>query len=635
MVNIPPLTTLSRHVEYVLVAEFDIDKGASLAHQYPEPTGADEHFLAELMLPDGAHLREEDWTVFFLNQKEGREVGTPPPLLYTLSLVRTKLIPGVKRGALVKAMAIATRHQWIQVFKPLLVLALEKYLQSGDVAIVQNLYRSINSMDLSAMPRLSMDERKILRASEDKNMFEERFWEMEERAARIADTKLQRGNSNAASFSSNGRKSSIASSLSSKNTAKTHKDRQFFETKIGFDGIMVPVRIPLTMLPEEVGEFSVARLVSTFSIFPTPFPQPPSSYRLGAPYYWHPHLDTGPTTPALVVLVNAILTQKRVLFLGHGKPAGEVMNFVLSACAIAGGGALLRGFTERCFPYIGLQGLDLLLSTPGYIAGVTNPVFEEQTSWWDVLCNINTGKVMVSPKIEPAPPPAAGQPSDMGNTQQAELYDRLTGSWEPDIDLIQDATTSIGAHVAEVYIRQKFYDYVHRVVEVAGSLEQELFGQTSIGLTANDFGGSQIAVDIGIGTFFPDSNSRKREISFLRNRIEGWRATRSYVYLQKDFQSLVRRRAFRTTDVRHAISRLRFGQYITDSNTLKIYLGLQDVLAAGSDLQISEFLTYVPQASGGLFPIAMGLLHPRWEVRRAACRIMARLDWHKVISNTA
>ena len=24
--------------------------------------------LAELMLPDGAHLREEDWTMFFLNQ---------------------------------------------------------------------------------------------------------------------------------------------------------------------------------------------------------------------------------------------------------------------------------------------------------------------------------------------------------------------------------------------------------------------------------------------------------------------------------------------------------------------------------------------------------------------------------------
>jgi hypothetical protein len=30
------------HVQYILLAEFDIDKGASLTHQYPEPTGMEE-----------------------------------------------------------------------------------------------------------------------------------------------------------------------------------------------------------------------------------------------------------------------------------------------------------------------------------------------------------------------------------------------------------------------------------------------------------------------------------------------------------------------------------------------------------------------------------------------------------------
>ncbi|KAJ3049581.1 hypothetical protein HK102_012465, partial [Quaeritorhiza haematococci] len=57
------------HVDHILVAEFDIDKGSSLTYQYPKETGTDAHILAELMLPDGAHLREEDWTVFFLNQR--------------------------------------------------------------------------------------------------------------------------------------------------------------------------------------------------------------------------------------------------------------------------------------------------------------------------------------------------------------------------------------------------------------------------------------------------------------------------------------------------------------------------------------------------------------------------------------
>lgn len=51
---------------FCLVAEFDIDKGSTLSHQYPEPVDHDEHMLAELMLPDGVHARSEDWTVFFL-----------------------------------------------------------------------------------------------------------------------------------------------------------------------------------------------------------------------------------------------------------------------------------------------------------------------------------------------------------------------------------------------------------------------------------------------------------------------------------------------------------------------------------------------------------------------------------------
>ena len=37
---------------------------------------------------------------------------------------------------------------------------------------------------------------------------------------------------------------------------------------------------------------------------------------------------------------------------------------------------------------------------PGYIAGVTNPAFEEHPTWWDVLCNINTGKISISPYLE-------------------------------------------------------------------------------------------------------------------------------------------------------------------------------------------------------------------------------------------
>ena len=37
--------------------------------------------LAELMLPDGAHNREQDWTVFFLNQNMPEVTLNLPPCL--------------------------------------------------------------------------------------------------------------------------------------------------------------------------------------------------------------------------------------------------------------------------------------------------------------------------------------------------------------------------------------------------------------------------------------------------------------------------------------------------------------------------------------------------------------------------
>lgn len=114
-----PLT--ERVVPYLLLAEFDIDEGSVLRHEYPSPTGTDQHLLAELMLPDGVHSRSEDWTVFFLNQSTLKPQATaaaaaaapasaagavgPPvtmneadqPLLHVLNLVRTKKDDTVRR----------------------------------------------------------------------------------------------------------------------------------------------------------------------------------------------------------------------------------------------------------------------------------------------------------------------------------------------------------------------------------------------------------------------------------------------------------------------------------------------------------------------------------------------------------
>lgn len=150
-----------------------------MEHQYPVAITGDENMLAELMLPDQAHVRNQDWTIFFLHKDTSQEEedqerrareerrrrrrrkrdrqrgiivdeddeetlpeedkadvldddddwdddlstdsepegGEGPPLIYVLNLVNTKQDKTVKRGAVVKAMAICTRHPFLHIYK--------------------------------------------------------------------------------------------------------------------------------------------------------------------------------------------------------------------------------------------------------------------------------------------------------------------------------------------------------------------------------------------------------------------------------------------------------------------------------------------------------------------------------------
>ena len=57
--------------------------------------------LAELMLPDQTHRRNQDWTIFFLHKEEEETEGDPgqQPLIYVLNLVNTKRDNRIKRYA--------------------------------------------------------------------------------------------------------------------------------------------------------------------------------------------------------------------------------------------------------------------------------------------------------------------------------------------------------------------------------------------------------------------------------------------------------------------------------------------------------------------------------------------------------
>jgi hypothetical protein len=150
-------------------------------------------------------------------------------------------------------MAICTSHQFLHIYKPILLLAMEKYFENPCMEILESLYQAVNSMDLSRMPRLTWHERQILRASDNKTMFEEMFMdehkmENEEEVNIMLESptnQLRRGTY-----------IDLASGNVREKIPTLSKDRHFFETKIEYEGIHLPIKIPLTINPEEVGDVS-------------------------------------------------------------------------------------------------------------------------------------------------------------------------------------------------------------------------------------------------------------------------------------------------------------------------------------------------------------------------------------------
>ncbi|KAF9954075.1 hypothetical protein BGZ72_004937 [Mortierella alpina] len=619
-----------QHVTTILLAEFDIDQGSTLTHQYPSNITSDNHVLAELMLPDGAHLRPADWTIFFLNQAKpapwnGNKAltdGGQNPLLYVLNLVRTNHDASIRRGAAVKAMAICTTHQYLHVYKPVLLLALENYFKNPTIEVLKTLYESVNSMELNP-PDLSPYERMILRSSDNKELFTEKF-EAAANAEELTTASTAQGSKIDVAHGLGivvGQIPAPTAATATGAAAAKNRDCQFYETKVTYDGIKLPIRVPLSINPEEVGEFSLIKLITTFS---------PSSPSLN-PHPFHAHLDSsGPHTHPLMLLMNALLTGKRIIFLGNGHPAGDVANFVLAACALgSGSGGVLRGFPERAYPYTNLAGIDHLLTCKGFIAGVTNQLFEDRTAWWDVLCNIDTGKITVSKDITPMPASLqhAGHYDDtrplplFSGASSAQISSKYDNT---DNEFMADIMNAIHAHYGEMVIRAKFQDYVTRFVQLASQYEEQTYGHTTIGINRTNT--PESAKYLGTGLVFADEASRAREISVNASRIEGWRGTTSYKYLQEDHKAWLATRSIRCMDVKRVISLLKLARTLSPQDVAVLFKGfLQNIV---TDKQIIEFLSSLPLSQGGLFCIAYGLFHPMASVRSDTVQFLNRINQH-------
>jgi hypothetical protein len=540
-------------------------------------------------------------------------------------------------------MAICTRHSFLHIYKPLLLLALEEYFRAPVVETLASLYDALNTMDLSLLPRLSLLENFVLSASDAKDMFIEKFEQMVRQRKRID---VERD-----SLETSG---DLLSKQQRKKTYILPRDTHEFESKINYNGIPVPVKIPTALSAETVGDFSLIKLIQTFS---TPHATQPQPFAL------HPHLTTnGAYTHPIIVLVNALLTQKRIIFLGHNRPSGEVAEAVLAACALASGG-ILRGFVRHAFPYTDLTKVDDLLKVPGFIAGVTNPAFSYKPEWWDLLCDLPTGRMKISNKIEAASPTEGSlyfqqQGINVNGPGGSSAADSKAGI-DPagDHAFMDTLLQAIANRHGENAIRAKWRSWVLKFTRITAAFEETVYGASALYIGSHEADAGAYGVT-GHGYVWPDEGLKMKELAVNVHRIEGWRTTRSYYSCVQDLARSWSKRPVRALDLAHQHDKLRCLKLSHDASAA-IYLAIakcvedaggssnpnsdadssnsQGFLAndperkIGAQLQydtILQLLCVMPESNAGLFYISLGLFHPRQDVRMAVIKLLERIMDH-------
>ncbi|DBA03863.1 TPA: hypothetical protein N0F65_004553 [Lagenidium giganteum] len=521
--------------EVVLYAEFDIDKGSTLRESYPTAIAHySPEFFADVMLPEGVHNREEDFTVFFLNRQQALKkpsaddaaadaanvsanehatvvVDPLKNFMYCLSVVRTTYDNTVRRGARVNAVALCSQHKHCFAFKDVLDMAVRQISMVKDDSdtkrVLKELFDVINAVDMGGARTLSDMERRLLKRT-------------------VCD-----GNS-----------------VSSTDVKQT-EDSLFYHTKAEWMDMKIPLQFKLCSTEDQHDDGLLIKLVAKFA-------------------------------EQVMILYNAVLTGQRVIVLGYNRPAGEVCNYVLATSALVC--PPLFGLIHRQFPYANLTDLGFL-STPGFIAGVTNPMFKTKKDWWDVLCDISTGEVLVSTPVE------------------KEEFDGV------DRTFIMEVIDGVIAGYNEEWVRCQFEEYTRQNI-----------------------------VDIATGEAnYMDVEAQVKRTAMNNKRITKWARTDNY----KLFQDSRSRNSYRTpafnisssrlcktgVDLKRHIRSLQ-GESIMhdDAHVERIYADFISLLHTEEELQ--EFLSFLPLLRGGLQTVAQGIFHPSISVKYNTVILLKRLE---------
>lgn len=361
------------------------------------------------MLPEGAHNRENDYNYIFLNRKSEflyQSKNSTNYFLYGLNMIKTKYDSSVRRGAIVKAMAIFSPYHFIDEFKYLLENALELHFNDSSITVLEDLYKVLNN-NIENFELPSSLEQLIMR----------------------------RG---------------IAFNPIGYAISKHKPDAWNYPVNIKYNNNLYPITIQLHRSYCEFGNVSLISLIKTFG-------------------------------EQVMRIFHGIVTNQRIMFVGYNHAAKDIAQMVVSSVAMVS--PPIINIIRRAFAYSNLSDLSFL-EVPGYIAGVTNPMFQQKDSWWDILCildlNNNTGSIFtpdewrtdelntaksVQRRVRSA---SSGNINSTSNQSVASInYLDDNSHVRLDQKFINAVIAGINANLSENWVRQQFYDYTMNILNLA------------------------------------------------------------------------------------------------------------------------------------------------------------------------
>jgi hypothetical protein len=108
-------------------------------------------------------LSHQAGTLLLQQGREGlvtsKNSGVPasgPPLLFCFTSIHTRRVEGVRRGAVVRSIALCSPYGFVGQLHSLMDLALDRYFDSGgSVEVLEGLRASLNATDFGRCPRLT------------------------------------------------------------------------------------------------------------------------------------------------------------------------------------------------------------------------------------------------------------------------------------------------------------------------------------------------------------------------------------------------------------------------------------------------------------------------------------------------